>query len=683
MRKTLGTGLTIGLAAMMAAPAYADPATDAKVLGRQALEKFGGTNNPQALSDQLKPLTSDVPIFSVDGTASASGKIGCAGAEQAIIALIQFDAGNELKHISAAIDADFDGTVDHNYVYDEPSGSAYGVGGMCMNGFIACSPKGSWSQMGANNCTYYGWQYDETTGLTATPVSASSLHGCFCFNASCMRLPTSYLNIKDQILKAIGAGIVSAVGSQDPKFAVDQGKISNTMIEFFGTSTKDCFDNSQYNFTGLGSTDPSSFLNFPNTLASAGQNAITAPAQIANPFSLPNLMSGAYDQTSQDNLCSEIRDFRCPGASLNTNYYVGTGACPAGPMTPTVSVNWTVANIILGDGTTLPARSGSASYNVCFDQWLWGRIGLAGNLPTFSWTSTPALGTPDGGSACGVGEYTVATGLTAADLPAGTAYYKASLEVAVTGSGCNAYLATLDSGGAVINRLDFEYCNNALNLYTTNTCTTLANDPNCRLKGDTVYDASNTPVNLFSNFQGQGVAATSSCKTDVFGFAQCFPWWKRDRVYECLTNTPAYTIDASGPNAVLGSLSGGGPYTYTDASGVTGSITALLNPSSNACVKSCKVTINDMTGQAYSVSNNTMIAQGQITTDTNTQVSIFRKCDIDPTTGAETCPYDPALGETLVSDCGCLDNFATVAPAFEIVDWLQTDKICSDGTKKK
>ena len=204
---------------------------------------------------------------------------------------------------------------------------------------------------------------------------------------------------------------------------------------------------------------------------------------------------------------------------------------------------------------------------------------------------------------------------------------------------------------------------------TSDFCTTFAADANCQLIDETVDG-----VAVFQNGAHTGLSPLPSSRTVSGGACSLTfhePWWLRERRYQCTVAGGA----ASPPNldraAYIYSNSTAEIWAdqYTDASGdlvtTSGSLDAPVFVDVGDCERTCKVRIEE---------SDTQVATGGVISERKNSnigtVYKFLPCSAG-------CPAGP--GETVVQDCGCLDDFPEALTMMQAMRLAGQDAICTSG----
>jgi hypothetical protein len=204
-------------------------------------------------------------------------------------------------------------------------------------------------------------------------------------------------------------------------------------------------------------------------------------------------------------------------------------------------------------------------------------------------------------------------------------------------------------------------------------CGGYAADPQCTLRSESV-DGADTVKN------GIVTGLTPLPTTRLFGSASCTiqltrPFFERDRAYRCISDTgsppapdltrPEYIIDHS-TEALLAdrTVAADGSVTTTSAP-----FSRPAEPGVPACEAICKTRaprVNNAAAPAGVVG-----AEQNVPTGTDT---FYHVCD-----ATDHCPIGE--GETMVSDCGCLDTFPEAAAMMQTVRLAGADISCTSATR--
>ena len=158
----------------------------------------------------------------------------------------------------------------------------------------------------------------------------------------------------------------------------------------------------------------------------------------------------------------------------------------------------------------------------------------------------------------------------------------------------------------------------------------------------------------------------------------CEQWWTKTRTYTCTTNgydfsaiqKRASTIKQSAQDNTS-SMSyndyylSGSTWTTGSSSYATGNV---YRGNIGNCQQACKTVMN-----VDNTSTNVAYKKSDVSLDATTPVYYYHACT------SAGCPAGP--GETIVTDCQCIDDFAEAAVIMQTLRKGAQDIICSDGTE--
>ena len=571
----------------------------------------------------------------------------------------------------------------YNYSYTVP----FEVSGICANGLISCDP-GTWK-----NCKYYKWVADSSGRVSLEERPSTDFGGCYCINNSCgYDLATNNLSI---VLKDIGGGAIGAVmQSGNYKMTVTGVDVNSVDIVYYGQIIRDnstpqpsnypSTEQAQYEWQ-TGSTNPSSYYSRTNggyLFAAAGS---VENSEKSNPDSMYNLIatSGAAEKNPVEQKTCYIK--REINITKHQNDYFsaeGDDTCPEKFDTSICSkIDQCYTD---GQGNEhclcdLKATGGgvygcgqSYSYEFC------GKFTTGGSIPDDACVRLKV----DGNTVWAAGP---------CDTTGGTDYWSGKKTASTTG--VQSVWAAYANEGACngspssyfyvyIYRKAWDTVNNEI----IDQCQQYENDSNCQLKDEWVDG-----VRTWKDYASTGLVPVGQvCKT-FYGWTShtfCYNWWTKERIYTCKTSGYNFdkakqrvtTIVNSTANANVMSTSTLGEVNYQDYRESNGSwgyhnssLTIPLSGSKNGCMFVCKVKVPVQDTQAYSNTNTSQYRSIQ------SYAFDYRKCTDND--GTYTCPYDPSKGETVVTNCQCIDEFAEAAAIMQTLENAGKDIICSSGVK--
>ena len=622
--------------------ALADEMTDARDAAISLGNDIRNTwNTKGALSNNVtKPITTgQTPIRTLDGTQGAFAKIACPSTSKLFEVLVQPGPTKDLNFIQVSIDSDLDGTLDLTQKYMGP------ISGICANGFVSCD-AGTW-----NNCRWYEWYYDGTT-LDAVTSTPGKLGGCFCINTGCT--PGSIMQMKGQILETLGSGISGALSMKKPGFAATRAYIDGFLITFFGQNAGEC---TTYDITGGLAGNPADAYDDPAMLETLTTN--TQASQAADPDSMYNLLTGSIAYTNRTtNTCVMQRTAYYDSASCSV-VQAETNNCGLLASNPDCALQKEVAFDVDGNpvvtyqnysatGVTMlatcksfdPSSFGSADVNSCLSL---GKVKTDGGCTIpYSCATTAFSG----------GEWLCSLPSTGAN-PCGDVFsYTICGQVDFSWNIPDDPCEEITIGGATIRN----YCPGHTSGTTPDS-------------GSMSHDSGSSPVDFFMSLDNtdrcNGWAGGSVIVHLVPDIPDevCHDWWKVERTYTCdagISTEP----DISRANQVAESLNEENPSTwsYNDLGSVK--TLELETKSDSTCIKACKLVAEDKRSSATSY-----MTSKTYRNDPTARLFIYRTCV------NEVCPVEP--GETMVTDCSCLDEFGLAYGMMETLRQAAADQVCS------
>ncbi len=218
-------------------------------------------------------------------------------------------------------------------------------------------------------------------------------------------------------------------------------------------------------------------------------------------------------------------------------------------------------------------------------------------------------------------------------------------------------------------------------------CQAYENNSNCQLKDEWVDG-----VQTWNDYASTGLQPMGQVCKQVCGWTChtiCYNWWTKERIYTCTTQgydfsqikQRANTIVTSTDNNASSSVMSGstlGDINYTDYNAQTGaysnnSINVPFGGSTNGCMNVCKVEVPVQDTQADNDVNTSQYRS------TNSYMFDYRKCTQDSSGNYTVCPYNSANGETVITPCQCIDEFAEAASIIQTMENAGQDITCSNG----
>ena len=624
---------------------YSNALADELTKARNAAISTGNTirntwTTKEAFANNVtKPITTgQTPVYTLDGTRSAFVKIACPSTSKLFEVLIQPGPTKDLNFVQVSIDSNLDGTLDLTQKYLGP------ISGICANGFVSCD-AGTW-----NDCKWYEWYYDGTT-LDAVTSTPGKLGGCFCINAGCT--PGTIMQMRGQILETLGSGISGALARIKPGSAATRAHIDGFLISYFGQNAGDC---TTYSISGGAVGNPADAFGNPALLDTMASD--TQAAHSADPDSMYNLLSNSIAFTNRTtNTCVMERDAYYDSSTCSV-VQTETNNCNTLASNPDCSLQEEVAYDINGNSVVTyqnytstgisvvstcksfdPSTFGSADVNMCLAL---GKVKTDGGCTIpYSCSTTVFSGgewlcslSPTGANSCGdVFDYSICG--------------QVDFSWNIPDDPCE--MITID--GVVIR----DYCPGHSSGTTPDS-------------GSMSHDSGSSTINFHMTLNN-----TDACNGWAGGSVVvhlvpdipdevCHDWWKVQRTYTCNTGT-TMEPDISRANQVAESVkeSGASSWSYDDG----GTRTLHLEVKSDSgCIEACKLVADDRRSTATSYMTSKTYRQ-----DPTSRLYIYRTC----VNGV--CPVES--GETIVTDCSCLEEFGLAYGMMETLRQAAADQVCS------
>jgi hypothetical protein len=664
--------------------------------------KSGITNNVS------NPLTSsNTPMTTVDGTVAFSGQLQCPNSQRFMEVLIQPGATGDIDTFIVSQDTTFSGNL--NYTYEVP----FPVSGLCANGVIACTP-GRWT-----NCQTYEWTCNASGEVSLAVVPLTTLGGCFCVNNSC---GTNLVFDNTQtIMNVIGGGVAGAIQTTDTRYAISNVVIDGMDATYYGQNSGACIASSsgpanaeQYYYEpGSMSSDattqaaeqaavPGSVYNTLKTL-DAVSNYQTMTCTIARGDTIAwDTNYNCFMEYGVSDGCAFLEnDSNCQLQSENidgvttVNNYMATGleplsscrtlastmsasceySCPLGIGYPCTGVNPTCSN-----GTTVancalinPIVSSGGS-------WSSGLI-LSGSGSRLSFLDSSGTETGYIQFVPGVEVWGSADTLTD-----GNWWRYIQVISSGPGAGYDSAVIINDQYGGYIGTLYFKGV-------TASSAGTCAPNGTVSVTAGSSWDLSPCWLSFHGIGHGSGFIDFSPNQCPIPGSSACVgvpsfcskscsendcePWWTKTQTYTCTTGGYDFSSIQKRVSTITQSaqdntssmsysdyLLSGSTWTSTNSSYDTSDV---YRGNMASCEEACKTVMNvdnNATNVAYKKSD--------VSLDTTTPVYYYHACT------SAGCPA--GVGETIVTDCQCIDDFSEAAVIMQTLRKGAQDIICSDGT---
>lgn len=649
------TAASLVLAVMLASSGA--QATDGKTAGldagESALTRFGSKDGVN--SNISQPMTSSSTLMqTVDGSQSFPAAMTAPSSAKFLDVFIQPSGSGDLQQVIISQDLNTDGSIDN--VHTVPSL----MSGICANGFISCN-AGSWT-----NCKYYTWAADADGRVTETPASITDLGGCYCINSSC---GSNLVWVNSAIvLKDIGGGIVNAVHASNTSFTITSVNTDITTITYFGQVTT------------------------RTNNAAAGVAAFASSPTVST-------LTGYYRNWSQ--LTADRDSAAISQSSDPTSFYYMLSNSGAARQAQGKAGTCTVDRAARVD-TTIKSFNDSGTGQLCTEHFIDIRISKVDDL-TYKLQYQDSWPHGIAHSGCndnpgGDGWHTFRTVVLSHHDPAklgklmtatfsfknmggpGCKTGSASVDGIINGFDSSVLASTTCSAGGLQNptfdwSYFFEFKEDQYTETVDDTCTIMANDPDCHLKIEEIDGAL-----TYQNFNSTGLNPLPSCKSftgQVGTNTICRDWWRKKRTYICgrqqfdfsdvttrfgqvISSTTDNTTNLNFQDPRLGSQG------WTVANG---SINLPQRDPAVECEPACKTRISKIDTQVTTSGNVT-----DMRIDSQSFDVFYKTCKDN------ICPVES--GEEIMKDCQCLNDFAEAATIVQTLRLAGKDNICSSGQKQ-
>lgn len=630
----------------MMSPAQAQSVEDR---ARRAAEasRAKSSDSDAIQKNYITPGLSGQPIATVDGGKSFTPNLACQKTASLLEILIQPGGTGDITTVRIARDKDLDGSFDQLSVLPVP------VSGICANGLLSCQP-GSW-----NDCRSFKWDVNTGGDLTLTQVDMPELAGCYCINNSCGT--NLVMGNLPSALKDLGGGAIGALTSHDPRIGVAEARINGPLIQYVGAQSTAC------------SASP----NLPQPAYRAAPTAIQGDAAVAAAgSSLFQSIKGSpagYGKAEQTHACTierevtlrplgyddivsasgVIQSVRSCGEGCRRYRIIGDGDCSSAP--PIFTARFEVH---------APERLISARIvEMGADDWVQGRINgrivaSAGKRP---WLTT---GLPSGDCRIDGDAWRNYTPYDfTEELRAGPTTVSARVR---GGGGTGGQWGLVD----VEIRLSAA-CEASERL--VDQCAGYGGDSKCRLDSESVDS-----IQTFRNGVGTGLRPLP--QTRQFGAVPCTvtltrDFFRRERSYKCAIDTGtlpepdvsrgAWIIDHSTETLLADRV-------RTVDGGMAAS-TRLFALPDRGSVPACEAICKTRAPKANTDAAPAGVVGAQQTNPTGFD-TFYHVCKLGGS-GANICPAGP--GETIISPCGCLDDFPEAVVMMQTVRLAGVDLACT------
>ena len=607
-------------------------------VGGQIRSTWGKPEN--LANDVTKPvMTGEVPLETLDGSVAENVSITCPGTQELFQILVQPGATKDLNFILVTYNRDFSGPMDSSVNISGP------ISGVCANGFVSCDP-GTW-----NNCHWFEWQFDGN--LQSNEVAPNILGGCFCINSGCT--PASVMAMKQQILNTLAGGVAGAMAAFNPRFAAAKAQIDGFLITYFGQNAGGC-NVANVQISGSYPTPEDVFKN-PSALETIAQGEVAT--QSSNSDSIYSKLTSSPAFTNQAlQTCTMTRDAYFDSSTCSIQEPT-TNGCQALAGNPDCQLQKEIVYDLDGNPVTTYENHGPTGITP---------------IPSCKNFDSSSLGSTDVNQCIALGKVQTDGGCNI-NYPCTGVVYSPSDNLFQ----CSLPETGQNSCGVIF---DYQICGKVIVAWD------IPDDP-CELitiDGNTVkdycpsvsqsttpdsgsieFDSGSNQVALHASFNNrrqcnEGLAAgtVTVYLTPLIPKKICHEWWRVERTYTCRDNA-TYHPDISRTNTITPQESQSG-WLYTDM-GQTLSVDFQMQ-SPEACVKACKIAKRNNTARADAAKTSNDYRH-----DPTNKLIIYKNCVNN------TCPVGP--GETVITDCQCLNEFNMAAGVMEILKQGAADQVCS------
>ena len=611
----------------------------------------GRFDNSAALGTNLTaPLTSGTGFTTLDGGKSFNQRISCPASSHYLELFFGLGSGGDLTPVRVRQDTNFDGSYDRTYALPVP------VSGVCANGIISCAP-GSF-----NDCRSYLWRSGASGSISIQETELSSLAGCYCVNNSCGS-NLGFVN-RNTILDDLAGGMAGALMRQDPRTAVSSVQKSDFIIRLAGQDTSACApgpetpqhtyydDPTKLSGDAFAASTGDSVFGLVKDIPTGDDLALlTRSCRIERQVTLDELLSS--DVVARVTSAPEYFETACVGDADCFTFHLGPGEDnvirgPDSCFYVTKELVWMIDRLDRLTEATLI----DASYE---DQIA---VSINGAL-VFSTGGFDGVNHP---SDCQVDDqfHALINRSIKPSLRVGRNVLKMVIAVKKKGSGVLRGRIRYEPGCDLVESI-------------ADTCGTYADDDRCGIDGETVDG-----VPTFRNGGRTGLTPLAQPRT-LYG-ARCTksfskPWFVRDRTYACEVDAlDARTFDFNRASHIY---SGSTFDQFADRQvgeggsivGLTGSYTIDTEFGIGECEQICKTRTTEPDTEVSSTG-----VVGDLLKNPEAGSFNYHQC------AAGVCPAGP--GETIVGECGCLNEFPQALTLMQSFRLAGQDLICSSGTQQ-
>jgi hypothetical protein len=601
----------------------------------------------------LKPITQAAPLKNVKGTTNLGQVSFMQSTDKPLlrVTMIPNLATGDIAALAIEQDLNATGVIDYTASF---GGGGVMISGVCSNGAILCSP-GTYS-----NCIYEKWEADANGGITTssrqgTPTAQNDLFNCYCFNNHCSRFNNSGALNLGRIEQELAGSLLATFMDKRPDLIVSSVSANDSTVSYFGTKSQSMSKVDGYTAPRKANRDYSNIpvltantpdLSFGYYGDSGGLDAAAATENAAMatiPNSLYSIVNNLQKNSgSTVSTCTNIR---------NNLLYSKTVSSSA-PISGTASSDhWVYSRLNSTDQRTFTvefAGAGQGSPNVYS-----GLVTIGSVAPPTS-ASALEFATSSVSYTCPYnygGQSGTATGFWAPGLTMPSGWSPGSLIMGWPG------VQTFGVGPCSFYA---EYTEEGMNESFINACNAYETDAKCKIQEE-MWDG--RPY--IANYLKTGFQMAQICNDYpgvIRSYRICKPWMKQKRTYVCDRSTDTNF------DAYLTALQ---PKIKANRDAVV-EPTGL--PTSPTCEISCKTKMvrKDTEIRNLGVESDVKV-EGSVTQ--NAYDYYVKQCSV--LNGSNVCPVDASAGETIVKDCGCLNEFGEALAQSDAINKAANDATCS------
>lgn len=606
----------------------------------------------------LKPITQASPLKSIKGAS-----LGTVGFMQStnkpllrVTMVPELITGN-IAVIAIEQDLNASGVIDYTASI---GGGGQMISGVCANGAILCAP-GTFDGL----CSYERWDTDNNGGITTssrlgTPTTKNDLFNCYCFSNYCSRFNNAASLNLAQIDQELAGSLLAIFMEKRPDLIVSSVSATDGVVSYFGTKSG-----------SMSKADGYTAPQKPN------RDYSKLPAITAN---TPDVAFGYYTDSGALDAATTAEN-TAMAANPNSLYSIVNNLQKNSGSAISTCTNFRSVSLYNKSVTASASTSGTFST----DHWVYSRM-TSNDLLTFNVEfSGASQGSPNTYTPVYVGSVSPPTSATALNFQASNASYSCPYHCIgncsgnpMPGTGSAFWAPGLgmptgwSPGSAIMSQSSVQtvsvdscnftvgYTEEGTNESITNGCSALESDTACKLQDEKWDDRP-----YIANFLQTGFQMAQIC-TNYPGVLRnynvCKPWMKQQRTYVCDRN-----VDNSF-NAFLTQLRPQVKATQ-DAS-----IVPPGTGSGLTCEISCKTKVVRRDTEVRNLSVESNVKQPDSVAQ-NAYDYFIKQCSVS--NGSSVCPVDSTKGETVVKDCGCINDFGEALARTDAINKAANDTICS------